>query len=125
MGKQDRPLLARDRHPFEVNDDRQTEAHVHRAADFRPSTLVKFLREIDALRRPHFLDQLIQIAECDARGRTGFEDRPYPQPETLYTALAAMKAVNQGDIARSCATKSQIPAKMYQAFISAVKGATK
>ncbi|MDX1451149.1 MAG: multifunctional CCA addition/repair protein [Oleiphilaceae bacterium] len=68
--------------------------HVHRAFELRPQTLLKVLKAIDALRRPERFEAFLICCEADARGRTGFEDRDYPQAEFFRQAFAAMRSVN-------------------------------
>lgn len=63
---------------------------VHRALELRPSTLLELLEQTDALRRPQRFADLLLACEADGRGRTGYEDQPYPQREWL--ARAAMLA---------------------------------
>jgi tRNA nucleotidyltransferase (CCA-adding enzyme) len=66
---------------------------VHRGAELRPATLLRKLMEMDALRRPDRLAELLLACEADARGRLGLADRPYPQREYWLGALAALRAV--------------------------------
>lgn len=66
---------------------------VHRALELRPDTVLKLLQECDAFRRPERFAELLQACEADARGRTGFEETPYPQVPYLKSALAAAAAV--------------------------------
>src|SRR5690606_34817482 len=56
---------------------------VHRAEELRPGTVLELLENTDALRRPERFEQLLLACEADARGRTGFENRPYPQRQWL------------------------------------------
>jgi tRNA nucleotidyltransferase (CCA-adding enzyme) len=65
----------------------------HRAAELRPATTLKLLEGVDALRRPEMFAEFLLACEADARGRTGFEERPYPQAERLRRARAAAAAV--------------------------------
>ena len=66
--------------------------NIHRSGEFGAAALLRLLERCDALRRPQrFLDALL-ACECDARGRTGLEDRPYPQRARLAAALAAAQA---------------------------------
>ncbi|MBS9432993.1 multifunctional CCA addition/repair protein [Photorhabdus hainanensis] len=60
---------------------------VHTVAQLRPKTLLKLFDAIDAWRKPQRIEQLIIISEADARGRTGFEDTPYPQGDYLQQAF--------------------------------------
>jgi tRNA nucleotidyltransferase (CCA-adding enzyme) len=65
---------------------------VHRAFELRPGTVLELLENIDALRRPERFEAFLLACEADARGRTGLEDRPYPQADYLRAALAAARA---------------------------------
>ena len=57
--------------------------HVHRAAELRADTVLNTLEGCDALRRPERFADFLLACEADARGRTGLEDRGYPQREYL------------------------------------------
>jgi len=46
---------------------------------------------------------VLLACECDARGRTGLEDRPYPQRARLLAALAAARSVDSGAAATAAA----------------------
>jgi tRNA nucleotidyltransferase (CCA-adding enzyme) len=67
--------------------------HAHKAFELRPSTLLKLLEGLDALRRPERFEQFLRACEADARGRGGFEERAYPQADYLREALAVVKGV--------------------------------
>ncbi|HEX4869169.1 MAG TPA: multifunctional CCA addition/repair protein, partial [Moraxellaceae bacterium] len=67
---------------------------IHRAAELRPSTLLRKLLEMDALRRPDRFGELLLACEADARGREGLADRVYAQPSYWQGALAAVRAVS-------------------------------
>ena len=65
----------------------------HRAFELRADTVLDFLEKADAFRRPdRFADALLSC-EADARGRTGFEARAYPQRAYLALARDAAAAV--------------------------------
>lgn len=67
--------------------------HVHRAAELRPATVLELLEHCDAFRRPERFAELLQVCEFDARGRTGFESRDYPQAARMAAAATAAAAV--------------------------------
>jgi tRNA nucleotidyltransferase (CCA-adding enzyme) len=67
--------------------------HVHRAFELRSDTLLKFLEAADALRRPERFADFLLACEADKRGRSGLEDRPYPQRDYLEKARGAVAAV--------------------------------
>lgn len=73
--------------------------HCHRAAELRPKTIVNLLEKTDAFRRPERFEQFLLACEADSRGRTGLEDRDYPQVDLLRGALAAAAAVDGASIA--------------------------
>jgi len=62
---------------------------VHRARELRPATILDFFERADAFRRPQRFAQVLLACEADARGRTGFEAREYPQRAYLAAARDA------------------------------------
>jgi tRNA nucleotidyltransferase (CCA-adding enzyme) len=73
--------------------------HIHASFGFGPDATLRLLERCDALRRPERFAQALLACECDARGRTGFEDRPYPQRARLLQALDALRSVDTARIA--------------------------
>jgi len=65
----------------------------HSFDSLRPGTQLKLLEALDAFRRPQRVAQFLTACEADARGRRGFETRPYPQAEQLRQTLAAANSV--------------------------------
>lgn len=63
--------------------------HCHRSAELRPETLLKVLKACRAFHHPEILEKFLLICEADARGRTGLEEKPYPQTERFRMALTA------------------------------------
>jgi len=70
---------------------------LHRVQELKASTLLKLLESLDAIRRPERLQKFLIACEADARGRTGLEERDYPQRDYL---LAVLEAANSIDIAQ-------------------------
>lgn len=68
--------------------------NAHRALELRPGTLLDVIERTDALRRPQRFAQFLLACEADHRGRTGFEDRPYPQAARLQLAFDAARGVD-------------------------------
>ena len=68
-------------------------AHCHRALELRGETVLKLLNATDALRNPDRFEAFLLACEADARGRTGFEQRGYPQADYLREALAIAQSV--------------------------------
>lgn len=65
----------------------------HRALELRPGTIVALLEALDAFRRERRLVSFLQACEADARGRSGFDYRDYPQARYLADAHQAAAAV--------------------------------
>jgi tRNA nucleotidyltransferase (CCA-adding enzyme) len=93
---------------------------VHRALELRPETVLKLLQECDAFRRPERFGELLQACEADARGRTGFETRPYPQAAYLRAALTAAAAVTLPEEQRRNLKGPAIGAEMKRRRVLAV-----
>lgn len=97
---------------------------VHRVADLKATTLVKLLEQADALRRPQRFDQLLAACTCDFLGRGGdWPTRPYPSPDRLRHALAAVQTVDAAAIAKACPDPRQIPEHLHRARVAAVSQA--
>jgi len=94
--------------------------HCHRAGDLNVKTIVKVLEKTDAFRRPERFEQFLLACEADARGRTGFEDRDYPQAGLFRAALQAAAAVDAAEIARQ-SEASKIGENIRRARINAVR----
>lgn len=72
--------------------------HCHRARELRSSTVVDLLYRLDALRKNARLDRFLSACEADAKGRPGFENRPYPQAEWITRAQHAALAVSSANL---------------------------
>lgn len=77
--------------------------HIHASLRLQAAAVVRLLERCDALRKPRRFAEVLQACECDARGRTGFEDQAYPQAVRLQQALEAALAVDTAPIARQAA----------------------
>ncbi|MCX7157256.1 MAG: multifunctional CCA addition/repair protein [Rhodocyclales bacterium] len=79
---------------------------IHRIADLRPETRLTVLERCDALRRPERFDLILLACEADYRGRLGWDERDYVQARSWRAALAAVRAVDAGAIARDTAARA-------------------
>lgn len=82
--------------------------HCHRALELRAATIIELFNHLDLFRKPQRLEPFLTACEADARGRTGFENREYPQANFLRTAWALCSAVNGQSI-----DASQIKGKAF------------
>jgi len=94
---------------------------VHRVEEMRPETVMRLLQDTDALRQPERFENFLLACECDSRGRTGFEARPYPQAGFLRKALRAAQSVDAGKIAAGHCTPEAIREAVYAARLEALK----
>jgi tRNA nucleotidyltransferase (CCA-adding enzyme) len=98
-----RAVCERWRVPVEVRELADVVArehgNIHRSSDLDAAALVRLLERCDAFRKPARFGEVLQACECDARGRLGFEDTPYPQRPRLLAALAAAQSVETAPIA--------------------------
>jgi tRNA nucleotidyltransferase (CCA-adding enzyme) len=95
--------------------------HVHRALELRADTVVKTLEACDALRRPERFADFLLACEADARGRTGLEDRDYPQRAFFAAARDAVAVVAMAATERSGLSGEQIGQKLRKRRVAAVE----
>ena len=81
--------------------------HIHKSTDFGAAAVVRLLTRCDAFRKPARFGQILLACECDARGRAGLADSPYPQRDRLLAALAAALAVRTDEIAQRAQAAGQ------------------
>ncbi len=79
--------------------------NVHRSGELNAAAVLRLLERCDALRRPQRFNELLLACECDARGRLGKGDEPYPQRSRLGAALRAALAVDTAPIAADAAAR--------------------
>jgi len=73
--------------------------HCHRVWTLRATTLVDLLTRLGAYHETATLEQWLIACEADARGRTGFEARHYPQPAFIRAAWQVSSAIQARHIA--------------------------
>ncbi len=86
--------------------------NIHRSGELGAATLVRLLERCDAIRKPARLDEILLACECDARGRLGYEDAPYPQRARINAALVAVQSVVTSSIAAQAAAQGLQGAKV-------------
>ena len=77
--------------------------NVHRSSEFGAAALLRLIERCDALRRPERFEQALLACECDARGRLGLEEQPYPPRPRLRRALALVQSVDTAAVAAAAA----------------------
>ena len=98
--------------------------NIHRSSEFNAAALVRLLERCDALRKPLRFGEALLACECDARGRGGMQEQPYPQRPRLMAALTAAQQVPTQAIAEAAQAAGvqgdKIGEKIHQARIAAV-----
>src|SRR5262249_20798721 len=72
--------------------------NVHRSTSFGPAALLRLVERCDGLRRPARFADLLLACECDARGRGGLEQSPYPQRPRLLRVLDLARSVDSAAV---------------------------
>jgi tRNA nucleotidyltransferase (CCA-adding enzyme) len=67
--------------------------NIHRSAALNAAAVVRLLERCDAFRKPQRFAEVLLACECDARGRQGLQDTPYPQRARLGQALTAALSI--------------------------------
>ncbi len=78
--------------------------NIHRSHTLNAAAIVRLLERCDAFRKPERFAKIVQACECDARGRLGLQDQPYPQAARLLKALQLAQAVDTAAIALEAQT---------------------
>jgi tRNA nucleotidyltransferase (CCA-adding enzyme) len=92
----------------------------HKAQELRPRTLLRLLNAFDAMRRPERFAEFLLVCEADSRGRTGLEERPYPQAEYLATLRDAAAGVDARAIAQSTPPNQSVAERIHRARLAAI-----
>jgi tRNA nucleotidyltransferase (CCA-adding enzyme) len=98
--------------------------NIHRSATLNADALVRLLERCDAIRKPERFADILLACECDARGRLGLQDSPYPQAARLAQALQRALSVATNVIAAHAistgATGPKIGETVRKARVAAV-----
>lgn len=99
--------------------------NIHRSSDLNAAALVRLLERCDAFRKPERFGDILLACECDARGRGGLAESPYPQRTRLWAALVAAQAVATNSIAQDAMAAGvqgkAIGELIHQARVKAIK----
>ena len=112
--------------PSECRDLAVTTAREHgkvtHAFELQAEDMVCLLERCDAFRKPQRFAEMLQASSCDHFGRTGWENKPYPQVDRLQAVLAAAQSVNAGQVAQAHAGSPQgIAQAVHAARVAAVR----
>jgi len=93
--------------------------NIHRSGEFGAAALVRLLERCDAFRKPERFADILLACECDARGRLGLNEQPYPQRQRLLGALSAAQSVLTAEVAAAAEAQGLSGAAIGQAVHTA------
>ena len=93
--------------------------NIHRSSEFGAAALVRLLERCDAFRKPERFADILLACECDARGRLGLSEQPYPQRQRLLGALSAAQSVLTAEVAAAAEAQGLSGAAIGQAVHTA------
>ena len=95
--------------------------HVHRGLELRTSTLLDLLEHCDAFRRPARFVEFLEACECDARGRLGFAEKPYPQRARVEQAFEIARSISLTESEREGLDGAAIGERLRSKRLAALK----
>jgi tRNA nucleotidyltransferase (CCA-adding enzyme) len=93
--------------------------NIHQSSEFGAAALVRLLERCDAFRKPERFADILLACECDARGRLGLNEQPYPQRQRLLGALSAAQNVSTAEVAAAAEAQGLSGAAIGQAVHAA------
>ncbi len=94
---------------------------LHQAPQMKPSTLLEFLVELDAIRQPARFKDFLKACEADSRGRTGLEACATPAADLMLRVLDSVSSVDAGAVASAYSEPGKIKAAVFEARLNALK----
>ncbi|BFU59944.1 MULTISPECIES: multifunctional CCA addition/repair protein [Rodentibacter] len=95
--------------------------HIHKAFELRPETIIKLFNRFDVWRKPQRFQAFLLVCLADTRGRTGFEEREYPQIDYINTLLNIAANVDVQQVIADGFEKEGIRDELNRRRIKAVK----
>lgn len=93
--------------------------NIHASLGFDPGSSMRLLDRCDAIRRPDRFADALKACECDARGRLGMQENPYPQAKKLLQALSFAKTVDTASLAEKLAKSGKKGPEIGRAIFAA------
>ena len=95
--------------------------HIHKAFELRAETVITLFNRFDVWRKPQRFQEFLQVCLADTRGRTGFENKDYPQIDYINQLLQAANEVDVQQIIADGFEKQEIRNELTKRRILAVK----
>ncbi|AJE07810.1 multifunctional CCA addition/repair protein [Mannheimia haemolytica] len=120
-----RELANRLKIPTEIKDFAllvtEYHTHCHKMAELRPETVIKLFNSLDVWRKPNRFFDFLFACEADARGRLGFEQRNYPQPELAKKYYQAAIEIDVQQVIQDGFEKQAIREELNKRRVYAVR----
>ncbi|OOF66149.1 multifunctional CCA addition/repair protein [Rodentibacter sp. Ppn85] len=97
--------------------------HIHKAFELRPETVMKLFNRFDVWRKPQRFQEFLIVCLSDTRGRTGFEEREYPQLNYVNSLLKAAQNVDVQQVIKDGFKKEKIRDELNRRRLNAIKQA--
>ncbi len=95
--------------------------HMHKMFELKAQTVLKMLENTRSLMDDERAKRVALSCVADAKGRTGFEDRDYPQADLFLTFQQAAKSVNAKEIADQYNSGEKIQQAIHKARLNAIR----
>ena len=95
--------------------------HIHKAFELRAETVITLFNRFDVWRKPQRFQEFLQVCLADTRGRTGFENKDYPQINYINQLLQAANEVDVQQIIADGFEKQEIRNELTKRRILAIK----
>ena len=95
--------------------------HIHKAFELRAETVITLFNRFDVWRKPQRFQEFLQVCLADTRGRTGFENKDYPQIDYINQLLQAANEVDVRQIIADGFEKQEIRNELTKRRILAIK----
>jgi len=95
--------------------------HIHKSFELRAETVITLFNRFDVWRKPQRFQEFLQVCLADTRGRTGFENKDYPQIDYINQLLHAANEVDVQQVIADGFEKQEIRNELTKRRILAVK----
>jgi len=95
--------------------------HCHKSHELNADTVYKVLKVCGAFQDDYKLEQFLLVCEADARGRLGWENKPYPQVERFRKALLACQTVKANTLQQEGFEGGRLGAELQKRQIAAIE----
>ena len=92
----------------------------HKVDEMRPDTIVEKLEAMDAFRKPERFEAFLLACEADARGRTGFENKAYPQGDLFRAYFNLANGIDTSTLADNDMNGKEIANTIHELRINAI-----